>query len=92
LVFILYEDDRLRKQVLIDTLHAVRTITALLHPIAPGGCEMVREYLGVGEDLWNWEHIFEPLKSLIGNNKEHRLKFLEPRVDFFKRHESQFEN
>jgi methionyl-tRNA synthetase len=84
-------EDELRKQVLIDTFHAVRTITTLLHPIAPIGCEMVREYLGVGEELWNWEHIFEPLDTLLGNDKEHLLKFLEPRVDFFKKHESQFE-
>jgi methionyl-tRNA synthetase len=84
-------DDTLRKQVLVDTLHAVRTITALLHPIAPTGCEMVRDYLGVGAELWDWEHIFEPLEDLIMEKENHRLKFLEPRVDFFKRHESQLE-
>ncbi|HWT74220.1 MAG TPA: class I tRNA ligase family protein [Mobilitalea sp.] len=85
------EEDTLRRQVLIDTLHAVRTTTALLHPIAPAGCEMVCEYLGVGEELWSWEHIFEPLSFLIKEPEKHILKFLEPRVDFFKRHESQFE-
>jgi methionyl-tRNA synthetase len=85
------DNDVLRRQVLIDTLHAVRVTAALLHPIAPDGCEMIREYLGVGEELWNWEHIFEPLESLIDDISNHRLKFLEPRVDFFKRHESQFE-
>jgi methionyl-tRNA synthetase len=85
------EDDELRRQVLIDTFHAVRTITTLLHPIAPTGCEMVCEYLGVGEELWSWEHIFEPLDVLLSNNANHKLKFLEARIDFFKRHESQFE-
>lgn len=85
------EDDTLRKQVLIDTFHAVRTVTTLLHPIAPSGCELVREYLGLGEELWSWEHIFEPLSSLIRESNNHKLKFLEPKVDFFKKHESQFE-
>lgn len=93
-------DDLLRKQVLIDTFHAVRTITTLLHPIAPSGCEMVREYLGLGYELWDWKHIFKPLNELFVINdrengavlkKDHRLKFLEPRVDFFKKHECQLE-
>lgn len=83
-------DDDLRKQVLIDTLHAVRTTTALLHPIAPSGCDMVREYLGLGEELWDWNRIFEPLNKLLKDPSGHELKFLEPKVDFFKRHESQF--
>ncbi len=82
------EDNELRSQVLIDTFHAVRTIASLLHPIAPSGCEMVREYLNVGKELWNWDHIFDPLSKLIDRNT-HRLKFLEPRVDFFQKHESQ---
>lgn len=84
------DNDELRRQVLIDTMHAVRTTTALLHPIAPSGCEMVREYLGAGEELWDWNRIFETLDQLW-NDKHHKLKYLEPRVDFFKRHESQFE-
>jgi methionyl-tRNA synthetase len=85
------DDDELRRQVLIDTFHAVRTITALLHPIAPTGCEMVRYYLGVGEELWNWDYIYEPIENLIKDKGNHKLKFLEPRIDFFKRHESQFD-
>ncbi len=84
------EDDVLRSQVLIDTLHAVRTVVTLLHPIAPAGCEMIREYLGVGEELWNWKHIFNTLEELTLNNEDHCLKFLEPRVDFFQKHEIQF--
>jgi methionyl-tRNA synthetase len=63
----------------------------LLHPITPTGCEMVREYLGVGDEIWKWEHIFEPLDTLLNHNEKHRLKFLEERVDFFKKHESQFD-
>jgi methionyl-tRNA synthetase len=85
------ENDILRSQVLIDTFHAVRTITSLLHPIAPAGCEMVREYLGIGEELWCWEHIFDSLDELVPDIGAHKLKFLEPRVDFFRKHECQLE-
>lgn len=80
-------DSELRRQVLIDTFHAVRTITTLLHPIAPSGCEIVQEYLGLDDKLWSWELIFEPIDKLCTSG--HRLKYLEPRVDFFKKHESQ---
>jgi methionyl-tRNA synthetase len=84
------EDSVLRSQVLIDTFHAVRTVVSLLHPIAPTGCEMIREYLGVGEELWSWDHIFDTLEELLLNNETHSLKFLEPKVDFFQKHETQF--
>jgi methionyl-tRNA synthetase len=84
------EDSILRSQVLIDTFHAVRTVVSLLHPIAPTGCEMIREYLGVGDELWSWDHIFDTLEDMMLNNETHRLKFLEPRVDFFQKHETQF--
>lgn len=80
-------DDVLRKQVLIDSFHAVKTIITLLHPIAPTGCEKVRDYLNVDKKLWNWEFIFEPIYNFI--DKEHKLKYLMPRVDFFEKHESQ---
>lgn len=83
------DDQELRCQILLDCFYGVRIAAALLHPIAPAGCEMVREYLGVSEDLWNWEHIFEPLSFFCG--EDHALKFLEPRVDFFAKHPSQFE-
>ncbi|MCL2045769.1 MAG: class I tRNA ligase family protein [Oscillospiraceae bacterium] len=75
------------EQLLIDTFHVVKVAATLLHPIAPAGCDMVREYLQVDERLWSWEHIFKPLDDLIENG--HKFKFLEPRVDFFSKHPSQ---
>lgn len=80
-------DNELRKQVLIDSFYAVRTIITLLHPIAPTGCEKVRDYLNIDKKLWNWDFIFEPIYNFINN--EHKLKYLMPRVDFFEKHESQ---
>ncbi|SHJ32244.1 methionyl-tRNA synthetase [Clostridium amylolyticum] len=83
------EDNTLRKQVLIDAFHAVRTAITLIHPIAPDSCEMVREYLNVNEKLWRWDYIFEPIYTFMEDKSTHKLKYLEPRVDFFKKHESQ---
>ena len=82
-------DDELRLQVLADAFHMVRTATVLMHPVAPKGCEMVLEYLNLGEEFWDWNRIFEPLYSFMADPAEHSLKFLEPRVDFFGKHPSQ---
>ncbi len=81
------EDMDLRRQTLADAFHMLRVCTVLSHPIVPTGCEMLREYLCVGEEFWNWDSIFEPMYTFI--DPDHTLKFLEPRVDFFARHESQ---
>lgn len=86
------DDNELRRKWLINVFHMIKTSAVLLHPIAPFGTEMVREYLNVGDDIWNWDHIFDPMAdNILAGKTEHQLKFLEPRVDFFKRHESQFE-
>lgn len=77
------------KQLLADSFHVVRTAAVLLHPITPVGCEMIREYLVVDERIWDWKYIFEPLAFFT--KTDHKLKFLEPRVDFFKRHPSQLD-
>ena len=78
-------DTEKRNQVLIDTLHMVKTAMVLMHPVAPKGTEQLCEYLGFGKDIWNWEHVFDTLRDLAKANgeTEHRLKFLEPRFDFF---------
>jgi methionyl-tRNA synthetase len=60
-----------------------------MHPITPEGTEMIFEYLNLDENFWNWERIFEPVYFFMDNPVEHKLKFLEPRVDFFKKHPSQ---
>lgn len=84
------EDHELRKQVLVDAFHGVRTALTLIHPIAPSSCEMVRDYLQVNEKVWSWDFIFEPISTFIDDASTHGLKYLEPRIDFFKKHESQF--
>jgi methionyl-tRNA synthetase len=83
-------DEVLRKQILIDSFHVVKTLATLVHPIAPNGCEMVRDFLNVDKRLWNWDFIFSPVYDIIADYENHKLKYLEPKVDFFKKHESQF--
>ncbi|NLY19560.1 MAG: class I tRNA ligase family protein [Clostridiaceae bacterium] len=84
-------NDELRRQVLIDCFHMVRTAAVLVHPIAPEGAEMIRRYLRVDESFWSWDRIFEPIYAFMPEPGNHKLEFLEPRVDFFRKHQSQFE-
>lgn len=85
------EDGELRRHTLIQVFHMIRTAAVLLHPMAPQGTEMLLEYLRLDRSFWSWERIFESLAAFTGG-EDHELKFLEPRVDFFTRHPSQFEN
>lgn len=86
------DDESILMQLFIDAFHMVRTAAVLMHPVAPKGTEMILEYLNLdqAEDFWNWDRIFEPISAFIDNRKEHKFKFLEPRVDFFEKHPSQY--
>ncbi len=88
------EDIPAIQHVLANTFHMVRVAIALMHPIAPVGTELVREYLNLSEEFWSWDHIDQPLWFFMATPETHELKFLEPRVDFFEKHPyqiSQFE-
>ena len=76
------DDNELRMKVLRNAFYMVRVAAVLIHPVAPKGCEMLREYLGFGKDFWSWDRIFDTLDDFCGE-EEHEIKFLEPRVDFF---------
>jgi len=82
-------DHELKAQVIADSFYGIRVATALFHPIAPSGCEKVRDYLNVDERIYNWDYIFSTLTDLMEDPANHEFKFLEPRVDFFKMHETQ---
>lgn len=75
-------------QLLIDMFHIVRVCTTLFHPIVPMGCEMIRNYLLIDEEIWDWEYIFKPLAYFV--KPGHKFKLLESRVDFFSKHPSQY--
>jgi len=83
------DDSAARRAALVSVFHGVRTAAVLLHPMAPRGTEMVREYLDFDESFWSWERVFDTFADLTGG-RDHPLKFLEPKVDFFTRHPSQY--
>lgn len=76
------------QQALSNLFYMIRIAGILLHPMAPFGTEKLQEYLQVDDRIWSWETIFEPISFFT--EKNHKLKFLPPRTDFFTRHESQF--
>lgn len=84
------DDDIIRlKQTIINTFHMVRVSAVLVHPIAPEGSEMIREYLNFDESFWSWDHIFENIYFFMKDPENHQVKFLKPRTDFFQKHPSQ---
>lgn len=82
-------DTKLRTQIVVDCFYACKIMAILVHPIAPEGCEMFRDYMNIGDELWDWNNILEPISFYTGDLEKHELKVLEPRVDFFKKHECQ---
>lgn len=81
------EDAQEIAPVLADAFHILRVATVLTHPVAPTGSEMLAEYFALPCDFFSWENIFKTLPELAGSS--HTLKFLEPRIDFYVKHESQ---
>ena len=84
------EDADFRAQLLSDCFYGIKTALLLLHPIAPAGCGMVREYIGFSKKVYSWEHAFDSVESML-EDPTAPTRFLEPRVDFFKKLESQFQ-
>jgi len=84
------DNDVLRKQVLINAFHMVRVACLLSHPIAPVGTEMVLDYLDLAPSFWSWDSVFADIYQFSDNPQAHKLKFLEPKIDFFEKHPSQF--
>ncbi|NLK94494.1 MAG: class I tRNA ligase family protein [Clostridiales bacterium] len=80
----------LKKNVLADCFYGSKVAAILVHPIAPEGCEMFREYINIGEELWDWNNILQPLTFYFKDIKNHKFKFLEPKVDFFKKPDFQY--
>ena len=90
-----YADDcegEVRDQAMLDAFYMVRIAVVLMHPIAPVGTEKVREQLGLGTELWDWAHIFEPLDALMEDPSKHQFEVLPPRADFFEKPACQYES
>ena len=87
-------DDAAYEQALADAFCALRTVTLLMHPAVPSGCEKICEHMGFGaEDFFSWEHAFDgpvELAATLGQTPvEHAIVPLPPRFDFFEKHPSQ---
>jgi methionyl-tRNA synthetase len=85
-----FAGDQSLVQHLVDNLHMIKIATVLLHPVAPRGTELIREYLDFGEEFWSWKSIHEPISLGSQSGAGHRLKELPQRFDFFPKHPSQF--
>lgn len=77
-------------QILVNTIQKIRTATVLMHPIAPNGTELLKDYLNVNDKYFDWKYIFEPFK-FFAEGEVYRLKEIPPRFDFFAKHPSQLE-
>lgn len=83
------------EKALLHAFSALRVATVLMHPIVPQGCEKIQEYFNIDrEEFFSWEHIFKPLDEFLLDLrikiKDHELKVLPPRSDFFEKHPSQY--
>lgn len=85
------DDNQMRAQVVADSLYAAKCILTLLHPITPTSAEKVRTYLNLEESLWDWDYIFEDITVHMSDVNTHKLVFIEPKFDFYKKDESQFQ-
>lgn len=84
------DDAQLRGQILADTFYAAKCILSLLHPITPSSAELVRAYLNLNTSVWSWDHILDDITAHMDDVDSHRLVFIEPKFDFYKKDESQF--
>ena len=87
-------DDEAYEAALADAFCALRTVTLLMHPAVPEGCELICEKLGFDQDVFfSWDHAFDGVIELAADAgqrpEEHSIVELPPRFDFFEVHPSQ---
>lgn len=87
-------DDAAYRQALSDAFRCLRTLTLLMHPAVPAGCERIAELLNIPHSaFFSWKHAFESLPEIAAgagmDAENHAICELPPRFDFFEKHESQ---
>ena len=85
-------DDEKLACLIADTLYMCKIAMVLLHPVSPSNIEKLKEDLVLSDDVFDWNRIDEPVYNFVQDKNCYRPKFIEPRYDFFAKHESQFEN
>ena len=83
-------DDAAYRQALADAFRYLRTLTLLMHPVVPSGCERIADFLRIDRDaFFSWDNAFaspfELAQALDANTAEHQIEELPPRFDFFER-------
>ena len=74
-------------QLIVDSIHVIKTGALLTHPIAPVSVERLVEYLNADKKLFDWDNVEKTFFELYPTVT--KFKFIEPHFDFFKKHESQ---
>ena len=87
-------NDAAYEQALADAFCVLRTVTLLMHPAVPAGCERIAQAMNFSPEVFfSWEHAMEGPKQLariLGEDAQtHMIEELPPRFDFFKAHPSQ---
>lgn len=81
------QDLKEKEQLIVDSIHIIKTSLPFVHPIAPEGAELVLKYLKMDEKIWNWDNIEKTFDEMYPQIK--CFEYLEPKFDFFKKHETQ---
>ena len=84
------DDDAAYRQALADAFRYLRTLTLLMHPVVPSGCERICDYLRLPKSLFfSWDRAFESPLEIAScyecGGTEHAIEELPPRFDFFER-------
>ena len=59
-------DDAAYRRALADAFRYLRTLTLLMHPVVPEGCELIARMLHVVKPLFfSWDHAFESVREII---------------------------
>jgi methionyl-tRNA synthetase len=81
------DDIDTRASLITDTIHVIKVGVLMLHAITPDGAELTAEYMNADKKLFDWNLAEKTFGEIYPDVKS--FKFLEPRFDFFKKHESQ---
>ncbi len=88
------ESDKTRAEVLANAFFELRISTLLMHPMTPRGCELICKRLGFEPvQFFSWDWSFNDFSELCEpedvESGWRALEPLEPKFDFFPKHESQ---
>lgn len=81
------DNESVRSQLIINTIHGIKTGLLMLHPITPVSCDFVIKYLNADNKVFDWDLSELTFAEIYPNIT--RFKEIEPKFDFFKKHFTQ---